>query len=114
MIYDGADIVEYTRATGRVIISVEDTDSDNMADSWEIMYFDNLSHDGTADSDNDGLTDLEEFQLLTNPIDPDSDDDGYNDGYEVEAGKDPIFDGSHPLGAMPWIPLLLLDDIKYQ
>ena len=47
------------------------------------------------DFDNDGLTDLEEYVLGTNPCDWDSDGDGMNDLYEVLSGLDPLspFDG---------------------
>lgn len=41
------------------------------------------------DSDNDGLTDLEEYALGTNPFDFDTDGDGLPDGYEVLIGTDP-------------------------
>ena len=37
----------------------------------------------TRDTDNDGLTDLEEFALGTDPINWDTDGDGLPDGYEV-------------------------------
>ena len=37
----------------------------------------------TRDTDNDGLTDLEEFALGTSPIDWDTDGDGLPDGWEV-------------------------------
>ena len=36
-------------------------------DAWELAHFDNLSHDGHADDDGDGLTDLQEFLAGTNP-----------------------------------------------
>ncbi len=42
------------------------------------------------DTDNDGLTDLEEFALGTNPVDWDSDGDGVNDLWEVMNGLDPL------------------------
>lgn len=48
-------------------LSTEDTDTDGMEDSWEVAYFGNLSHDGTADTDTDGQTDLSEFKAGTNP-----------------------------------------------
>jgi Bacterial TSP3 repeat len=44
-----------------------DSDSDGMNDAWELQYFGNLSHDGTADSDGDGYTDAEEHAAHTNP-----------------------------------------------
>ena len=43
-----------------------------------------------VDSDDDGLTDVEEANLGTNPNDQDSDDDGLNDGREYfDIGTDP-------------------------
>jgi predicted nucleic acid-binding Zn-ribbon protein len=44
----------------------------------------------TKDSDNDGLSDLEEIRLGTDPFNPDSDGDSYLDGVEREAGFDPL------------------------
>ncbi len=67
-----------------------DSDGDGLPDDWELLYFPDLSHDGLADSDGDGLSDLQEFQNRTNPIVPDSDGDGLLDGEEVnEFGTDP-------------------------
>jgi hypothetical protein len=67
-----------------------DSDSDGMDDSWEITYFGDLSHDGSADGDSDGLDDLEEFQNGSAPNDNDSDDDGLTDGAEVNThGTEP-------------------------
>jgi hypothetical protein len=44
-----------------------DTDNDGMDDDWETTNFGNLNRDGTGDADGDGLTDLQEFILLSNP-----------------------------------------------
>jgi len=47
-----------------------DSDDDGMPDWWEgDNFFGNLSPDGTADGDQDGLTDLQEYLLQTNPND---------------------------------------------
>lgn len=44
----------------------------------------------TKDTDNDGLTDLEEINVYkTNPYNADSDSDGIPDGAEVQKGTDP-------------------------
>lgn len=46
---------------------ITDTDGDHMDDAWEIANFGNLSHDGTADTDGDGQTDLAEYLAGTDP-----------------------------------------------
>ena len=42
-----------------------------------------------VDSDNDGLTDIEEEEIGTDPSNPDSDNDGISDGDEQTTGTDP-------------------------
>ena len=49
-----------------------DTDGDGLDDDWEMAYFDNLDHDGTADTDYDTQTDAEEFRAGTDPTNGDS------------------------------------------
>jgi hypothetical protein len=44
-----------------------DSDGDGMDDSWETANFGNLNRDGTGDADGDGLTDLQEFVLGSDP-----------------------------------------------
>jgi uncharacterized membrane protein len=46
--------------------------------------------DEATDSDNDGLSNLAEFNALTGYFNPDTDDDGVNDGTEVAAGRNPL------------------------
>ena len=50
----------------------------------------------TRDTDNDGLTDLQEFYLGTNPIQWDTDGDGLPDGYEVMIGMNPLVEATTP------------------
>ena len=66
-----------------------DGDGDGMVDAWEILHFGNLSHNGTADSDGDRLTDLFEFQVGLNPTSTDSNGDGFGDwvGYLPSEGE---------------------------
>jgi hypothetical protein len=84
-------------------IRVNDDDNDGMADDWEIRWFGDITAtDGTRDSDEDGLTDLEEYQYARSslggggnrwdlsPLNHDSDGDGIPDGYEVFNGLDPV------------------------
>ncbi|MBN1389100.1 MAG: Ig-like domain-containing protein [Candidatus Thermoplasmatota archaeon] len=75
-------------------ISVEDIDGDGdgIPDIYEIGY-DFLSPadntDAAEDQDRDGLTNLQEYQLGTEPDNPDTDDDGIPDGIEVGWGMNP-------------------------
>jgi hypothetical protein len=46
--------------------------------------------DSTLDSDNDGLTDVEEAKWRTDPKKADTDGDGFLDGQEVHDGYDPL------------------------
>jgi len=77
---------------GTLSINQDDTDSDGLLDSWEMLYFGNLDQGPYDDPDNDGLTNLEEFQLGTNPNNPDTDNDEMPDGWEVDNGLDPFQD----------------------
>lgn len=69
------------------------TDSNNnyIADSLEYHLLQTLNHQSettlnTLDSDQDGLTDLQELTLLANPKAKDSDADGLPDAYEHQQG----------------------------
>jgi hypothetical protein len=44
----------------------------------------------TGDLDNDGLTDLAEYERASDPTKADTDGDGLNDGAEVTAGTNPL------------------------
>ncbi|MDH3768215.1 MAG: hypothetical protein OES99_07160, partial [Gammaproteobacteria bacterium] len=71
------------------ILVIVDSDSDSLPDAWELEHFGDLDETGAGDSDNDGLTNAEEFSLSTDPADADTDDDSVTDGVEVDAGTDP-------------------------
>lgn len=49
--------------------------------------------DPNKDSDNDGLTNVDEEKYGTNPTNPDTDGDGYKDGAEVASGYNPLGSG---------------------
>jgi len=47
-----------------------DADGNGLRDAWEIQYFGKVGNDPTADADWDGLTNLQEQTVGTNPVDP--------------------------------------------
>jgi len=71
-----------------------DDDNDGMTDYFEIRYalnpFD--ASDAGVDSDGDGLSNLAEFHLSTDPRATDTDGDGVDDDVEVALGTPPNFD----------------------
>jgi predicted outer membrane repeat protein len=89
--YDGCPNDPEKAEPGICGCGVPDTDSekDGMPDCWEEKYGLNPSvDDANKDLDGDGFTNLIEYNRDTDPSDP----------------------NSHPSKAMPWLPLLLLDD----
>jgi hypothetical protein len=75
-----------------------DFDADGLPDWWERAFFGDTALDGSADSDGDGLTNVQEF---TRGLDPtvrdkpdnpsaDSDGDGITDADEVRLGMNPV------------------------
>ncbi|MFH1378536.1 MAG: right-handed parallel beta-helix repeat-containing protein [Planctomycetota bacterium] len=82
-------------------VALQDSDGDSMDDVWEIGHFGDLSHDGTLDSDDDGLTDLEEFTHNTDPNNSDTDDDGMPDGWEAANGLLPNYIGDAVIDEEP-------------
>lgn len=82
-------------ASASVTVTVRDSnpdnDADGLPDAWELLHFGNItSQDAAGDPDADSLTNLQEFQVGTNPTDPDTDNDGVSDGQEVANGSDPL------------------------
>jgi YD repeat-containing protein len=51
----------------------------------------------SVDSDGDGLSDLQEIMIGTDPFNPDTDGDGFSDGVEVASGSDPLNPACTPL-----------------
>ncbi|WP_336143068.1 MULTISPECIES: golvesin C-terminal-like domain-containing protein [unclassified Marinobacter] len=77
-----------------VSVANPDKDADGIDDAWELQYGLNPNDGGDAnnDLDGDGLTNLDEFVLLTDPSSKDSDADGVDDAFEVGYGLDPLRD----------------------
>lgn len=75
-----------------------DGDGDGMPDKWELAHgFDpNDPSDAQEDADGDGLTNLEEYRALSNPLNPDSDGDGFTDAEELIYGRSPTQKADSP------------------
>jgi alpha-tubulin suppressor-like RCC1 family protein len=69
---------------------IVDSDADGLADDWEYQHFGNLAAAPGDDADSDGLSNLLESQLGTDPTLTDSDSDGMPDGWEIDHGLDPL------------------------
>ena len=81
------DVRVYNQALNSTEVSniyYQDSDADGMPDEWEWAHGFNI-YDGNinADADTDGLTNLEEYQQGTDPLDSDSDNDGVLDGEDL-------------------------------
>jgi parallel beta-helix repeat protein len=88
------DALEIPVAGGASVENIDfslsvDSDFDEMADDWETDHFGDLSHDGSADSDDDNLSDRDEFLNGTVPTNPDSDGDWVKDGDEINNNTNP-------------------------
>ena len=66
------------------------SDNDELPDTWELSHFPNLLENENGDPDDDGLINGGEFTYNTDPNSSDTDSDGVNDGHEVNvSGTDP-------------------------
>jgi hypothetical protein len=84
---------EGAKATVTIGIQIPiSTLGDGIPDSWKIAHGFDPTDPGAAaaDTDGDGLTNLQEYQLGTDPRNPDTDGDGIPDGQEVQLGTNPL------------------------
>ena len=96
---DGEEVKSFTNTyDGSVIVWLTnplnpDSDGDGIPDGWEAKYakeiingfynIDPRNFDANNDSDNDGLTNIQEYSIGTDPNNPDTDFDGMPDAWEV-------------------------------
>uniref|UniRef100_A0A486XT72 Uncharacterized protein n=1 Tax=Rheinheimera sp. BAL341 TaxID=1708203 RepID=A0A486XT72_9GAMM len=81
-----------TDADGILDYLETDADNDGLPDGWELMYGLDRQNaaDAALDNDNDSLTNLQEYQLGTNPNEADTDGDGMPDSWEVQYNFNPL------------------------
>lgn len=76
--------------------SILDSDADGLPDWWEVEHFGSTTAGvASEDTDNDGLTNAEEYAQGTDPNDSDDDDDWMGDGTEVAYGYSPTTSNAH-------------------
>ena len=101
-IFDGSNVA------GVNVTIEDDLDGDSLPEWWEIHWFGNIDQDGDSDSDEDGLSNLQEYNLANgasglaslNPANFDTDADGMDDQWEVTyyeagAGVNPTNDDAY-------------------
>lgn len=93
---------ERTLAYSVSLVSGSEAGASRMLVGWEALYGIDLLSDGngSADPDDDTLTNFDEYNLGTNPFSNDTDRDGIHDQSEVVSATDPLDAGSF-LGATP-------------
>ena len=63
----GAVEIDYISYKDRLYLP-NNSDNDELPDTWELAYFNNLSQDEKDDTDGDGLPNGIEFTVGTNPM----------------------------------------------
>ena len=88
-------------------LSTVDTDGDGIPDVWEKRTYGNpVVADSHLDRDGDGLTDLDEFWLRTDPRTFSTMGDLWSDGEKVAAGLDPLARVEPTVGIEQWLAYL--------
>lgn len=109
----GADHPQFNAIMVRQTVAAPDEDDDGLVDAWETQFGLATDDDGSVDvnngpdgdPDNDGSTNLEEFQRGTIPNNPDTDDDGVYDGAETKTGTFVSYDRTTNMGDTGTDPL---------
>ena len=80
------DTYGYANVNGLQIVrtGLADANADGLPDAWKRYYFGDQPQSAFDDPDGDGLNNLAEFQMGTNPTKPDSDGNGVLDGLDTE------------------------------
>ena len=88
----GANVKQLKFYIDAASAEIVDSDNDGMPDAWEVAHSLDINDplDAELNPDNDGLSNLQEFNTGTNPRIADTDGDQIIDGTETTNGFDPI------------------------
>ncbi len=91
-------VFEHNDGTGGGFASIVDADQDLMDDAWEVSYHLDPANpsDAQQDADGDGLSNLMEYRLATDPRNVDTDADGYSDDEEYHQHYNPADPNDYP------------------
>jgi len=88
---------EYAGWSFNALPDYEDVDNDGLPDEWEIEMIGAITiSDAEGDIDADGLSNIEEWENLTDPKNGDSDNDGLADYQEVNPSSGPSSNPNDP------------------
>lgn len=76
--------------------TIIDSDGDGMDDVWEWQHFGSLAQGALDDFDGDGLPNIAEYRIGTDPTEGDTDGDGVSDSEETNQNSDPTDSESYP------------------
>ncbi|MBN1552793.1 fibronectin type III domain-containing protein [bacterium] len=85
---DAGNISDYGTEVKVSVLSNQDDDMDNLPDDWEIFYWASITPSAAGDYDGDGLSNMHEYLLLSNPKNRDTDGDridDFNDAHPAES-----------------------------
>jgi hypothetical protein len=81
--------------------TIGDIDRDGLPDQWEIRYFGGIAaHNALGDPDEDHLTNKDEYESGTDPMQADTDGDGFRDDTELRTGSNPLDKNSVPIRSL--------------
>lgn len=87
----------------------KDTDGDKLPDWWEMQYFECIECAvPNEDSDNEKLSNKDEYLAKSDPGVVDTDGDKYDDYREVMAGTDPVDPTDHPISQLGKIIFMIV------
>ncbi|MBU1019185.1 MAG: hypothetical protein ABII07_02760 [Patescibacteria group bacterium] len=85
------NLKQYAKEIAEIFEEImQDKDLDGISDLWEEENLGDIDIDAEADTDNDGLTNLQEYEAGSDPLSADTDNDNISDAAEIALGLDSL------------------------